>query len=67
MINNDNDNSKALITLQMCKVTITTSWANSADNKLMLFFLFFSQKTGKNKEIYFNVLSAEIFTQSSKC
>ena len=27
-------------------LTITTLWANSADDRLMTFFLYFSQKTG---------------------
>ena len=57
-------------------LTFTTLWAFSADDKLMIFFLFFSKKqdltfyakchilfSGKNKKKYFKMSSAENFTQ----
>ena len=52
-------------------LTFTTLLAYSADDKLVIFFLFFPEKlelifldpfSGKNKKKYFNMLSAENFT-----
>ena len=58
-------------------LTITTLWANSADDRLMV-FSYFSQKidfdiskcqslfSGRNMKKYFKMLSAEIFTCHAK-
>ena len=59
-------------------LTLITLWAHSADDKLVIFFFYkigsdiscklspilFSRK---NKKKYFKMLSAEIFTQHTKC
>ena len=60
-----------------CSFTFTTLWANSADNKLVIFFLFY-QKMGvdigkpkrsffeSKKKNYFKMSSDKIFTESAK-
>ena len=61
-------------------LTLTDLQSDSADNKLMIFFLFFllfPKETScmkcqilfsrKNKKKYFKLSSAEIFTQHAKC
>ena len=69
--------------------SLTTPWANSADDQLAIFFSYISQQIGfdmsckpspletlcmecqilfseKNKEKYYNMSSAEKFTQNTK-
>ena len=54
-----------MIKSQLPILTFTTLCANSADNKLMTFLFYFSQKTGFDVfwEKYFKMLSVEVFTR----
>ena len=47
-------------------LTLTSLWASSADDKLIIFFIIFPIKqdlTFRANCLYFNILSAENFTQ----
>ena len=38
--------SRLILLIQQYSLTFTTLWAHSADDKLVIFFFYFSQKTG---------------------